>query len=158
MLRRPICPETLTTFYKNGETIAVIADYFQCDPKTIRRRAAKLGLQHPNAPHRKQERIYTRLDKMNAIQRYEDGESLMALAALGRTSVDVLRPYLKKKGVKIRSHIEQVAMTMAKYGTRFHAKETRLYVYERDTYGLVTDVKIYQNNNRTPIVKRIDWR
>ena len=110
-------------FYENGETIAVIADYFQCDPKTIRRRAKELGLRHPNSPHRRQKRIYTRLDKMDAVQRYEQGESLMGLAALGKTSVDVVRPYLRKRGVKIRTRVEQAAMAMAKYGTRFHAKD-----------------------------------
>ena len=154
MLKKPICPNTLASFYDIGEAIEVIAEFFDCDPKTIRRRAAEYGLRHPNSPRRKQERIYARLDRLNAIGRYENGESLMALAAMGRTSVDVVRPYLKKQGVKIRSRVEQVALKMAKYGKRFHKNE-QLYFYKRDAYGLVSEIHIYVNNNPTPIVKKV---
>ena len=157
MLRVPICPEILAALYEAGENITKIADRFSCDNKTIRRRAAELGLRHPNSPQQKQKRVYQTLREINAIERYETGESMMALAAAGNTSIDVLRPYLIRNGVKIRTRAEQTAATMAKYGMRFPKRKTlknmRLYVYERDAYGLVTKVKIYQDDNPKPIVR-----
>ena len=155
MLRVRICPDTLAILYEAGENIANIADQFGCDPKTIRRRAKALGLRHPNSPQQTRKRIEERLYQLNAIQRYQDGETLMGLAAAGDTSIDTLRAYLKRNGVKIRTLAEQTAVTMKKYSTRFHNRKEnmRLYVYERDAYGLVTKVKIYQGNNPNPIVR-----
>ena len=143
--------------YADGGCIKDIADRFDCDPKTIRRRAEELDLQHPNSPKQKRRNIDTALDEMNAIGRYESGVSLMGLAAAGRTSVDVVRSYLQRRGVKIRTRVQQVAETMRKYGTRFHShkNEMRLYAYKRDDYGLVTEVRIYQNNNPKPIVRHL---
>ena len=94
----------------------------------------------------------TTLRHINAIERYQKGESLIALAASADASVKTVRNYLMRNGVKIRSRVEQVAATMEKHGTRFYKTETRLYVSKRDAYGLVTELKVYRNNNRKPII------
>lgn len=152
MLKKPICPDTLTKFYGDCETLENIATWFDCDKKTIRRRAKELGLRHPNSPKQRRRKMDAKLCQINAIARYKAGDSLMELAEVGGTSVDVVRGYLKRKGVKIRTRVDQIALTMAKYGTRFHRNEVRLYVYKRDRYGLVTEGKYYQNNNREPVI------
>ena len=151
MLRKPICPETLSTLYKQGESIKNIATQFDCDLKTITRRAAELELRHPKAPSERKKRVHTNFRERNVIERYQKGESLTELAESLSTSAEMLTRYLKRSGIKPRSRSEQGALTMKRYGTRLHKKETRLYVYERDAYGLVTKVKVYKNKSRKPV-------
>ena len=151
MLRKPICPATLAILYEQGEPLKNIATRFDCDLKTISRRANELGLRHPNAPSLKKKRVHTEFRERNVIGRYQNGESLMAIAESINTSAEMLTRYLKRSGIKLRSRSEQLALTMERYGTRLHKKETRLYVYERDAYGLVTKVKVYQNKSRRPV-------
>ena len=155
MLRTPICPYLLAKLYKDGETIKNIAARFDCDLRTIRRRAERLGLRHPNSPQQRRKKMDTALRQINVIDRYEDGESLMELAASGDTSVDVVRGYLVRNDVEIRTRIEQAKRTMAQHGTRSPKTATRLYVYERDASGLVTAIKIYFNKSRKPVTRFI---
>ena len=151
MLRKPICPVTLATLYEQGEPLKNIATQFDCDLTTIGRRAAELGLRHPNSPKLKKRRMHAEFRERNVIGRYQSGESLISIAESINTSVEMLTRYLKRSGIKLRSRAEQVALTMERYGTRLYKKETRLYVYERDAYGLVTKVKVYQNKSRKPV-------
>ena len=155
MLRTPICPYALATLYKDGETLKNIAILFDCDLRTIRRRAERLGLRHPNSPKQRRKKMDTTLHQINSIERYKDGESLMELAADGNTSIDVVRGYLVRNDVKIRTRIEQAKRTLAQYGTRSPKTATRLYVYERDASGLVTAIKIYFNKSRKPVTRFI---
>ena len=155
MLRTPICPYLLAKLYKNGETIKNIAARFDCDLRTIRRRAERLGLRHPNSPDQRRKKMDTALRQINVIDRYEDGESLMELAAAGDTSIKVVRCYLVRNDVEIRTRIEQAKRTVAQYGTRSPKTATRLYVYERDASGLVTAIKIYFNKSRKPVTRFI---
>ena len=151
MLRKPICPETLATLYEQGEPLKNIATRFDCDLKTICRHAGELGLRHPNSPVQRKKRVHAEFRERNVIGRYQNGESLIEIAESINTSAEMLTRYLKRSGIKLRSRAEQVTLTMERYGTRLYKKETRLYVYERDAYGLVTKVKVYQNKSRKPV-------
>jgi transposase-like protein len=155
MLRKPICPETLAVLYEQGESLKNIATRFDCDLKTITRRAAELGLRHPKAPSERKKKVHAEFRERNVIEHYQNGESLIELAESFNTSAEMLTRYLKRSGIKLRSRAEQVALTMQRYGTRFYKKEARLYAYERDAYGLVTKIKVYQNNNRKPAVRHV---
>ena len=152
MRRKPICPNTLATLYDIGETLENIAAQFDCDMKTIRRRADTLGLRHPHAPQRRRKQMDESLSEINVIERYQKGDSLMELAADGNTSVDVVRRYLERNSIKIRTRTEQVASTMEKYGTRFHKNETRLYRCKWDANGLISQVAFYRNKSRRPVI------
>ena len=157
MLRKPICPDRLKTLYASGETLKQIADRFDCTDKTVSRRARELGLQHPKAPERKHEDTEASLVRVNALERYQNEETLREIAKAAGTSVEGVRIYLIRNGVKIRTRAEGIAATMQKYGTRFHKTESRLYVCKRDTYGLVTEVKMYRNKSRSPVVIWGKW-
>ena len=151
MPRKPICPNALRTAYASGETLKQIADRFDCTDRTVWKHARELGLQHPKAPKRRHEDTEASLVRINAIQRYKDGESLRAIALPVGVSTEGLCSHLRRNGVKIRTRVEGTRATMQKYGTRFHKTETRLYICKRDPYGLVTEVKMYQNKARRPV-------
>ena len=151
MQRKPICPDTLKRLYASGETLKQIAKRFDCDKKTIHRRSKELGLRHPSSPQQRRREMDTTLHQLETIERYKKGESLMALAKSESTCIDVVRRYLERNGVHIRTRVEQTAETIKIHGTRFHKTESRLYVCKRDSYGLVTEVKVYLNKSRKSV-------
>lgn len=157
MLRVPICENRLIIFYSIGASLEEIAAHFGFNEKTIRERAKELGLVHPGSPKERSKKMAAKLDASKSVERYENGDSLQAIAEDADTSVEVVRPYLKRKGVKIRSRGEQVASTMHKHGTRFHKTGTCVYEYERDRDGLVVRIKKYVNESRNPVVREVKY-
>lgn len=157
MLRVPICQNKLIIFYSIGASLEEIATYFSCNEKTIRERAKELGLVHPCSPKERSKKMAAKLDASKTVERYEGGDSLQVIAVDADTSVEVVRPYLKRKGVKIRSRGEQVASTMRKHGTRFHKTGTCVYEYERDRDGLVTRIKKFYNESQKPVVREVKY-
>ena len=157
MLRVPICENRLIIFYSIGASLEEIATYFSCNEKTIRERAKELGLVHPGSPKERCRKMAAKLDASKAVQRYDGGDSLQTIATDADTSVEVVRPYLRKKGVKIRSRGEQVASTMRKHGTRFHKTGTCVYEYERDRHGLVVRIKKYYNESSKPVIREVRY-
>ena len=147
----PIDEMDLRNAYTAGEKIADIARRYACDPKTVRRHAKLLGLQHPKAPKRRTETIHAYFKEKKVIERYLDGDSVLYLAETTHRSPEMIIRYLQRNNVKMRTRAEQNAETLRKYGTRFY-RDPRRYEYVRDRYGLVTQMKVWFGNRKKPII------
>lgn len=154
MKRKPICENTLAMMYETGEPLELIAEHFGRGKPCISNHAKRLGLSHPNAPNRKGKYAYERFARLRLIERYENGESLKALARKAKSDCRIVREYLTNNGVRIRSRLEQIEITMKTQGTIFvdrrvyQRDDSRLYVSERDKYGLVTKTWVYRNGSK----------
>lgn len=75
----------------------------------------------------------------------------------------LLRKYLESgySHERIQQELPHRSITSIKrkayHITRFLENETLLYLYKRDTYGMVTEIITYENNKPVPMVRAITW-
>ena len=115
---KTICPKILTKFYTAGTPLSEISEFFDCTKATIVNRAKVLGLSHPSGNKNKRATAYKRFANLRVVERYQDGEPLKTLHVEARANYELLREYLIKNGVHLRSRTEQIATAMEKHGTR----------------------------------------